>query len=99
MERWGLVHKTKQYSVCESVEYIMYMNEVILYDFGSRGRGVGERGGGTKGPMSMITFIVFWGKLSQLLGIGECLRGPAGGDERDKLELVKMELQAAAVAL
>ena len=48
---------------------------------------------GTKGPMSIIiTFIVFWGKLSQLLGIGECLCGPASGDERDKLELVKMEL-------
>ena len=27
------------------------------------------------------TCIVFWSKLSQLFGIGECLCGPAGGDE------------------
>lgn len=55
--------------------------------------------GGKRRDKGGITFVVFWSELSQGLGIGECLLRPAGGDEGDELELVEVELEAAAVAM
>ena len=42
---------------------------------------------------------MFWSELAQGLGVGECLHCPTGGDEGNELELVEVELKAAAVAM